>query len=66
MTEEDICLALGLLDEPCANRFRLTDELKQDLASLVKALRLANEQKEFTSLLNAELWAEFLPWHSLN
>jgi hypothetical protein len=66
MTEQELCVALGLLDEPVNNRLCLTASLAADLQAVVKGLQAAKAQKQWLGVLHTDLWSEFLPWHSLN
>jgi hypothetical protein len=66
MTEQELCVALGLLDEPAHNRFALNTQVVQQLQVLVKGLQASQAQKEWLGVLHTDLWSEFLPWNSLN
>lgn len=66
MTEQDMSLALGLLVEPEKNRLGLDTELQRHIQELQNAFTHIAAQKSFFGTLQADLWAEFLPWSSLN
>jgi hypothetical protein len=66
MTEQELCLALGLLEEPCHNRIALTEKTISHLLQVSQALTVSHQQKEMFGSVGSELWLDFLPWHSLN
>lgn len=66
MTEMELCLTLGMIQEPDKNRFNATPLAKAQLCLVVEALTIQRIQKQHLGTLNDELWLEMLPWHSIN
>lgn len=66
MTEMELCLTLGMIQEPERNRFESTPVAKAQMCLAVEALMIQKIQKAQLGSLNDELWLEMLPWHSIN
>jgi hypothetical protein len=66
MTEQELCLTLGLLEEPSINRLPITEDLAYDIRTLKMVFDMAQSQRQPIGLTQMELWLDFLPWHSLN
>ena len=66
MTEQEMCLVLGILNEPEKNRVRMDEHLRLDLALLGDVFAIARDQREHLGSVNCDVWIDFLPWHSMN
>lgn len=66
MTELEMSLTLGLLSEPEKNYVQLDELLKTDIMYLKHIFQISKLQREEVGRLNQDLWAELLPWHSMN
>lgn len=64
MTEEQLGLTLGFMPDPEKNRLSLTESL--DVIQLSEVFAILESQQRRYGRVNADLWMEFLPWHSLN
>jgi len=66
MTELEMSLTLGLLSEPEKNVVHSHTLLEHEMALLKNIFAVARKQRQEIGVLNPDLWAELLPWHSLN
>ena len=66
MTEVELSLVLGILQEPPKNRLPMTPELKADIQHLTTIFSLQKQQKRSLPIPSQQLWLDFLPWHSVN
>ena len=66
MNELEMSLTLGLLSEPEKNFVNIDDILKTEVMYLKHIFQIAKLQRNEVGVLNPDLWAEFLPWHSPN
>lgn len=66
MTELEMSLTLGLLSEPEKNHVRMDAILQTEIMYLKHIFQISKAQREEVGMLNPDIWAELLPWHSLN
>lgn len=66
MTELEMSLTLGLLSEPEKNYVKMDSTLQMEMMYLKHIFQISKSQREEIGLLNQDIWAELLPWHSLN
>ncbi|HEY9746526.1 MAG TPA: hypothetical protein V6C99_09955 [Oculatellaceae cyanobacterium] len=66
MTELEMSLTLGLLSEPEKNFVRMDTILQTEIMYLKHIFQISKHQRDELGNLNPDLWAELLPWHSLN
>lgn len=66
MTELEMSLTLGLMSEPEQNRVTVDSVIQAEIMYLKHIFCIAKVQREEVGRANPDLWAELLPWHSLN
>lgn len=66
MTELEMSLTLGLLAEPEKNYVQMDAVLQTEIMYLKHIFQISKLQREEVGTLNPDLWAELLPWHSMN
>jgi hypothetical protein len=66
MTELEISLTLGLVVEPEMNRVHMDPVLHAEIHYLRHIFAINKMQREEVGRVNTDVWAELLPWHSVN
>lgn len=66
MTELELSLTLGMVCEPEANRVKVDPLLNAEVMYLKHIFTIAGAQRREIGRVNPDIWAELLPWHSLN
>ena len=66
MTELEMSVTLGILAEPEKNRVAVDPLLASEILYLKHIFTMNQRQKVEMGSLNADIWAQLLPWHSLN
>ncbi|MBX2860576.1 MAG: hypothetical protein KTR14_05040 [Vampirovibrio sp.] len=66
MTELEMAMKLGLLNEPEQNRVYVDHQLMMDLQYLKHVFKAVSKQSEDMGRFNPDVWCELVPWHSLN
>lgn len=66
MTELELSLTLGILVEPERNKVKVDPLLQAEIMYLKHIFQIIDDQKEDIGVLNPDVWADLLPWHSLN
>ncbi len=66
MTELELSLTLGMMCEPEQNRVHVDPMIETEIMYLRHIFNIAKLQREEVGRVNQDVWAELLPWHSLN
>ena len=66
MTELEMSLTLGMMSEPERNRVNVDPVLHAEILYLKHIFAITRNQKSEIGRANPDVWAELLPWHSLN
>jgi hypothetical protein len=66
MTELEMSLTLGMVNEPIRNRVDVDPMLHIELMFLKHIFIISKCQREEIGSVNPDTWADLLPWHSLN
>jgi len=66
MTELEMSLTLGLMSEPVRNRVQMDPVIQAEIMYLKHIFDIAKNQRSEVGRANPDVWAELLPWHSMN
>ena len=66
MTELEMCLTLGIVTEPGHNRVHADPLIRAEIMYLKHIFDIARHQRDEIGSANPDVWADFLPWHSMN
>ena len=66
MTELELSMTLGIVVEPEKNRMPVDSLIRAEILYLGQVFSLMEGQKSEIGRLTDDVWAELLPWHSLN
>jgi hypothetical protein len=66
MTELEMSLTLGMMVEPEKNRVPVDAMIQAEMNYLRHIFVINKLQQIELGRFNTELWAELLPWHSMN
>lgn len=66
MTELEMSLTLGLVIEPENNRVHVDPLIQTEIMFLKHIFSIARMQSAEIGRANPDLWAELLPWNSVN
>lgn len=66
MTELEMSLTLGLVIEPEHNRVQVDPLIQAEVMYLRHIFSIARAQSVEIGRVNPDVWAELLPWNSVN
>jgi hypothetical protein len=66
MTEQELAVTLGLLEEPVRNYVPVDAHLRADILHLKEVFEIVRSQKDQLGAVNPDIWCELVPWHSMN
>lgn len=67
MTELEISTTLGLISDPCCNKFNSKHrKATENMHRVIKVFNTTKEQKKETRDLTFENWTNLIPWYSFN
>jgi hypothetical protein len=66
MTELEMSLTLGIMNEPVQNRVNVDPLLHAEIMYLKHVFLINQHQRQEIGTFNPDTWADLLPWHSLN
>ncbi|MGE0200504.1 MAG: hypothetical protein AB7P76_06015 [Candidatus Melainabacteria bacterium] len=66
MTELEMALTLGLLNEPVRNKVQMNPLIEAEILYLKHIFVINQTQRKEIGSVNGDIWADLLPWHSLN
>ncbi len=66
MTELEMSLTLGILNEPEKNVVKVDPMLRAEIMYLKHIFMVNQKQREEIGNFSPDSWADMLPWHSLN
>jgi hypothetical protein len=66
MTELEMSLTLGIVTEPAENRVYVDPIIQAEIMYLKHIFSINESQKEELGSINPDVWADLVPWHSMN
>jgi hypothetical protein len=66
MTELEMSLTLGMMCEPEKNRVQIDPVIQAEIMFLKHIFSITRIQRTEVGRINPDVWAELLPWHSMN
>lgn len=66
MTELEMSMTLGLMSEPELNRVKVDPVIEAEIMYLKHIFAISRLQRAEVGRVNPDVWAELLPWHSMN
>lgn len=66
MTELEMSLTLGIMSEPEKNRVHVDPVIQAEIMYLKHIFMISTVQRHEIGRVNQDVWAELVPWHSLN